>query len=166
MRTSEVIVGFLDGIGIPVRSGPVTGPTAVPGITIADGGLVRDPDAASHDGDLLHEAGHLALLPPARRRTATGMLPDDVGAGFELGAICWSVAAARHLGLDLACVFHPDGYRGDGPWLVETYGAGTFPGLPLLVWAGLAWAPGTEPEGEAPFPAMRRWLRSDQPSSR
>ena len=164
MHPSEVILAFLDDIGIPVQRGRITGPTAVPGITIADGGLLLDPDAAGHDGDLLHEAGHLALLPLARRRTVTGMLPDDVGAGYELGAICWSVAAARHLDLDLACVFHPDGYRGDSSWLIETYEAGTFPGLPLLLWAGLTWAPGAAPEGEAPFPAMRRWLHPDRPS--
>lgn len=156
----EVILAFLTDIGIPVRSGAITGPTAVPGIAIADGGLVLDPDATRHDGDLLHEAGHLALLPPARRATASGMLPDDIGAGYELGAICWSVAAAHHLGLDLACVFHPEGYRGDSSWLIETYGAGVHPGLPLLQWAGLAWAPGTEPDGATPFPAMRRWLRT------
>ncbi len=160
MGTSEVVIlAFLADIGIPVRHGPITGPTAVPGITIADGGLVRDPDATSHDGDLLHEAGHLALLPPDRRATATGMLPDDVGTGYELGAICWSIAAAHHLDLDPAVVFHSEGYRGDGAWLAEIYGAGTYPGLPLLQWADLAWAPGTEPDGEAPFPVMRRWLR-------
>lgn len=157
-----MIAGFLAEIGITVRLGEVTGPTAVPGIAIAGGGLVLDPDAPSHDGDLLHEAGHLALLPPSRRATVEGMLPADVGAGYELGAICWSVAAAHHLGLDLARVFHPDGYRGDSAWLVRTYGDGVFPGLPLLQWAGLAWAPGTEPAGEAPFPAMRQWLRTTE----
>lgn len=159
MGTTEAIVAFLDDIGIPVRTGPITGPTAVPGITIADGGLLRDPDVASHDGDLLHEAGHLALLPPTERATATGVLPAEAGA-LELGAICWSVAAAHHLGLDLACVFHADGYRGDSAWFIETYGSGAAPGLPLLEWTGLAWAPGTEPPGESPFPAMRRWLRA------
>lgn len=157
---SRLIVGFLREIGVPVRFGSVVGPTAVPGITIADGGLVVDPAGAHHPGDLLHEAGHLALLPPDRRATVSGTLPADAGAGLELGAICWSVAAAHHLGLDLAVVFHADGYRGDGAWLVETYGSGAAPGLPLLVWAGLAWAPGSEPPGEAPFPAVRRWLRA------
>lgn len=157
----DAIVAFLVEIGIPVRTAAVTGPTAVPGIAIADGGLVVDPDAPRHDGDLLHEAGHLALLPPSQRAVAGGVLPPEAG-GLELGAICWSVAAAHHLALDLDVVFHPEGYRGDSAWLVETYGAGTYPGLPLLVWAGLAWAPGTEPPGERPFPAMRRWLRASE----
>lgn len=157
-----MFVDFLTGIGIPVRVGSVAGRTAVPGIGIADGALVVDPASAHHEGDLLHEAGHLALLPPSQRAVAHGLLPADLGAGFELGAICWSVAAARHLDLDLAHVFHADGYRGDSTWLVETYDAGLAPGLPLLVWAGLAWAPGTAPAGEAPFPAMRQWLRETE----
>lgn len=156
------ITRFLDGIGIPVRTGPVEGPTAVPGIAIEAGGLVVDPAGPRHAGDLLHEAGHLALLPPSQRATASGLLPGDLGTGFELGAICWSVAAATHLGLDLADVFHPEGYRGDSAWLIETYGSGVHPGLPLLQWAGLTWAPGAEPDGEAPFPAMRRWLRATE----
>ncbi len=161
-EATALIVDLLVDIGIPVRSGPVTGPTAVPGIAIADGGLVVDPAGPGHDGDLLHEAGHLALLPPSQRAVASGLLPDGTGAGLELGAICWSVAAAHHLGLDLAVVFHADGYRGDSAWLVETYGSGAAPGLPLLVWAGLAWAPGTEPPGQAPFPVLRRWLRETE----
>lgn len=159
-----MIAGFLEGIGIPVRFAAVSGPTAVPGIAIVDGGLAVDPQAPSHDGDLLHEAGHLALLAPSQRAVATGVLPPEAG-GLELGAICWSVAAARHLGLDLAVVFHPDGYRGDSAWLVETYERGHAPGLPLLVWAGLTWEPGTEPPGEAAFPAMRRWLRTTELSA-
>jgi hypothetical protein len=161
-ESTPAIVDFLAGIGIPVRFGAVPGATAVPGIAIADGGLVLDVAVPSHDGDLLHEAGHLALLPPSRREATTGLLPADIGAGYELGAICWSVAAAWHLGLDLACVFHPDGYRDDGAWLIETFEQGVFPGLPLLQWAGLTWTPGTEPDGDAPFPAMRQWLRTTE----
>ena len=159
---TELIVRFLGDIGIPVRLGPVVGSSTLPGITIAAGGLVLDPVASYHDGDLLHEAGHLALLPPSERAVATGALDGGAGAGLELGAICWSVAAAHHLGLGLDVVFHPDGYRGESAWFIGTYGDGRLPGLPLLQWAGLAWAPGAEPEGELPFPAMRRWLRSTE----
>lgn len=158
----QVITGFLEGIGIPVRRGTVTDPTAVPGIAIVDGTVVLDPDTGRHEGDLLHEAGHLALLPPSQRATATGLLPADLGAGYELGAICWSVAAAWHLELDLAQVFHADGYCDDSAWLIETYEGGAYPGLPLLEWAGLTWSPARAPAGEEPFPAMRQWLRTTE----
>lgn len=159
---TRAIVGFLSSIGIPVRLASVREPTAVPGITIEHGGLVLDLGGGHHDGDLLHEAGHLALLPPSQRATAAGLLDADAGPATELGAICWSVAAARHLGLELDVVFHAEGYRGDSAWFIETFDGGHAPGLPVLQWAGLTWAPGQAPAGEQPFPAMRQWLRSTE----
>lgn len=160
--TTRAIIGFLATIGIAVRLGPVTGPTAVPGIAVDHGGLVLDPHAGHHDGDLLHEAGHLALLPPSQRAAAHGLLDADAGPATELGAICWSVAAARHLGLELAVVFHDDGYRGDSAWFIETFEGGYAPGLPMLQWAGLTWPPGQAPPGEDPYPAMRQWVRTTE----
>lgn len=158
--TDEVtsqILGFITEIGLSVHHRVVTVPGAVPGISLDHGALVVDPTTPFAPGDLLHEAGHLALLPPSMRATATGRL--EVGGGYELGAMCWSVAASRHLGLSLHVVFHESGYRGDSAHLVETYESGGTIGLPMLEWAGLSWAPGHEPAGEQPFPAMRRWLR-------
>lgn len=153
------VVAFVTRIGLGVRWAPVDGPTALPGITIAAGELVLDPDRRWYAGDVLHEAGHLALLPPEVRASASGRLDEATGRDLELGALCWSYAAAVHLGIDPAVVFHHDGYRGDADWLLGTFAGGHAPGLPLLEWAGLTWAPGREPDGEAPFPIMRRWLR-------
>lgn len=143
-----------------------------------DHDLDHDRGAAPHDatapwptaprrvrlfsGDLLHEAGHLALLTPSTRAVATGRLDAELGAGYELGAICWSVAAAWHLNLNLDVVFHDEGYRGEGGHLAEVYRSGAAPGLPLLEWAGLTWSPGREPPGEQPFPVMRQWLRTSE----
>lgn len=187
---STTILRFLADIGVPIIHRSVTTPAAVPGITIDHGVLVVDPHAlhgpdpdhdrgaASDDatatgsaaprrvrlfpGDLLHEAGHLALLTPSARAGADGRLDAELGAGYELGAICWSAAAAWHLGLDLEVVFHDRGYRGEGGHLADVYRSGAAPGLPLLEWAGLTWAPGREPPGEQPFPAMRQWLRTSE----
>jgi len=64
------------------------------------------------------------------------------GGGYELGAICGSVAAAWQLKLDLDVVFHDRGYRGEGDHLADVYRSGAAPGVPLLEWAGLTWAPG------------------------
>jgi hypothetical protein len=102
------------------------------------------------------------LLPPSVRRVADDRLDAQWGSGYELGAICWSFAAATHLGIPLDIVFHEHGYRGDGGWLIETFGGGTYPGVALLQWAGLTWAPGGEPDGAAPFPSMREWLRTTE----
>lgn len=158
----DTILVFLATIGLAVGRGDVDGPSAVPGITIVDGTLVLDRTRPFHPGDLLHEAGHLALLPPSQRALAQGVLPADVGAGYEVGAICWSVAAATNLGLGLAVVFHGDGYRDASEWMIETYAGPHAPGLPLLVWAGLTWAPGSAPAGERGYPHMRQWLRTSE----
>jgi hypothetical protein len=70
---------------------------------------------------------------------------------LEKAAVPWSYAAALAIGIDPALVFHAGGYRGKSEGLLRTFGFGVYPGLPLLVEAGLTTA-------EA-FPAMERWLR-------
>src|SRR5262245_35889645 len=106
----ERMISFLQGIGLSVRTGAVSGRSFLPGIAIEGGVLVIDQDRLRYPGDLLHEAGHLALLPPgARREIFVDLGPDG---GFEMGAIAWSYAAALHLGIDPAIIFHENGYRG------------------------------------------------------
>ena len=154
------IVAFLGAIDLPVRFGPLPVEGAVPGITIDHGALVVDRSEQSFTGDLLHEAGHLALLPPADRSRAHGRLDAEWGGGYELGAIGWSYAAAVHLDLPAEVVFHADGYRGESAWIVDTFASGCHLGVPLLQWAGLTWEVGHNPPGQPPYPAMRRWVRS------
>ena len=153
------IVTFLTEVGVPLERRPLHEDTALPGLTLDRGALVVDPAGPTHVGDLLHEAGHLALLPPTARARASGRLDDRWGTAMEPGAICWSVAAAWHLGLDLRVVLHDHGYRDAGARLATTFEMGVYPGLPLLVDADLAWMPRAAPPGEPAFPAMRRWLR-------
>jgi hypothetical protein len=75
-------------------------------------------------------------------------------------AIAWSYAAALHLGIDPAIVFHAGGYRGGSTALLENFGRGRYLALPTLQWLGLAYDKRRAAEaGVAPFPAMRRWLR-------
>jgi hypothetical protein len=145
------IIGFIRQIGLTVARGDVA-ESLLPGIAVRRGGLVVDEARLAHPGDLLHEAGHLALADPARR----AML-DDVGddAGEEMATLAWSYAAARHLGLDAAVVFHADGYRGGSEALIAAFEGGGGPGVPLLQWWGMT--PGRQ--GKPPFPHMLRWLR-------
>ncbi len=115
-----------------------------------------DEQRLAFPGDLLHEAGHIAVAPP-EQRAAPALSPEP---GDELATLAWSYAALRHLALDPGVVFHADGYKGGGPWLAETFGAGSYIGLPLLQLYGMtveekfAAARGVEP-----FPHMLRWVR-------
>ena len=142
------ITAFLSEIGIPVRAAPISQATILPGIYVESGGLVIDEAQLAYPGDLLHEAGHLAISPTDVRRTLTGDTGDD--GGEEMAAIAWSYAAALHLELDPSVVFHPAGYRGGAGNLLENFRCGNYIGVPLLRWAGLT---------DGRYPKMIRWLR-------
>lgn len=152
------IVPFLEDIGIPVAIEPVPGDSLLPGATVRGGTLVLDPDTLEWPGDLLHEAGHIAVSDPATRTAQAGVSPDP---GEELAAMAWSYAAAVALEIDPACVFHGGGYHGGGANYLESYlsGGGGI-GVPMLQYYGMS----AEPHQAAmlalpPFPAMARWLR-------
>jgi hypothetical protein len=159
----ELITGFLDDIGIAIRRRELGDECFLPGIRLAGGALEVDEAKLSYPGDLLHEAGHLAVVPVAVRRRLTGSL-DGLGldlAELEVAAIPWSYAAAVHLGLDPAVVFHEGGYRGRSAGLLATFAAGVAPGLHLLEAADLAAGPRRASAlGVPPYPHMLRWLRA------
>jgi hypothetical protein len=156
------VAGFLRGIGIPVAAGPVDDGAFLPGIHVVDGGLRVDEARLSWPGDLLHEAGHLAVAPPEARLAMSG---DVAAAGLdtaqlEIAVVPWSYAAALACGIDPALVFHAGGYRGKGEGLLRTFAAGVFPGVHLLEAAGMtATGPRAAALGVAPYPHMRCWLR-------
>ena len=65
---TNTIAMFLAEIGLTVRSGDICGQMFVPGIQINYGALLIDEAQLSYPGDILHEAGHLAVMPPDRRQ--------------------------------------------------------------------------------------------------
>ena len=153
----QQIVAFLQSIGLAVRFGPVPEGAFLPGLQLRGGAIVIDEARLRYPGDLLHEAGHLALLPPQERALVDGDTGES--GGLEMGAIAWSYAAALHLGINPAVVFHPDGYRGGSAALLENFAQGRYVGVPILEWLGLAVPPTRAKElGAEPYPAMSRWL--------
>lgn len=147
---------FLAEIGIPTQEVELTVDTFLPGILIENGGLLIDPAKLLYPGDILHEAGHLAVTPAAERPQLGGNVmagkPDQQGTdGEEIVAMLWSYAASEAIGLPPEIVFHPDGYRNASSWILDNFRQGIYPGLPLLVWMGLT--------TNEDFPRMTRWLR-------
>jgi hypothetical protein len=140
------IVAFLREIGLAVRTGTVTGETALPGIDIDCGALVIDERKMTYPGDLLHEAGHLAVTTPSRRAA----FHHDVGnePAEEMGAIAWSYAAAMHIGIAPQIVFHDAGYRGGSEAILSSFESEPPIGVPYLRWLGMTKA----------FPDMANWL--------
>lgn len=152
------IVAFLRSTGLEVRPAALTTPCFLPGIQIQAGGLLVDEARLLYPGDLLHEAGHLALKEPVKRAKAGVNAGKNLGE--EIGAICWSWAALTHLGLEPAVVFHPAGYKGASQSFIENFSEGRGPGVPLLQWMGLTLdEKNAREQGLPPFPHMLRWLR-------
>jgi hypothetical protein len=145
---TDQIADFLNGIGLPVAAGEIPDQTVLPGIHVAGGGLIVDEARLAYPGDLLHEAGHLAVTPAAQRNSLEGNTGDS--GGEDMAALAWSYAAAMHLGLAPEVVFHAAGYRGGSRAIIENFSEGRYVGVPVLKWIGLT--------GEA-YPEMIRWLR-------
>lgn len=155
---TERIAGFLREIGVEVRACELPEDGFLPGVRVERGGLLVDEARLISPGDLLHEAGHLAMMTAEDRAERAG----DVGAdlGEEIGAQAWSYAAAVHLDIDPAVVFHPQGYRGASASFLENFRERRFVGVPLLQWMGLTLDDKNAREQGLPaYPAMLKWLR-------
>lgn len=158
----QTLISFVESVGIPVRVEPLTEPTALPGITIDKGSLIVDTERLLYPGDILHEAGHIAVVPPEVRARMTGNIDpkEDLELAGEFMAIPWSYAACIHLGIDPHIVFHEHGYQGGGAQIVENYRNGGTMGLPMLQWVGMSYEPRKAKEsGVEAFPTMIRWMR-------
>ena len=161
-ETTARIVAFLRDIGIAVEAADLGEGTFLPGIAIERGGLLYDPQRLTWPGDLLHEGAHIAVAPPDARAHMTGevAVPGLDMDLLEKAAVPWSYAAALHIGIDPAIVFHEGGYRGKSEGLLRTFGFGVYPGANLLEAAGMTLSPPRAAEaGVPPFPHMLRWLR-------
>jgi hypothetical protein len=159
----DQIIDFLRSIGLTVRLAELPADTFLPGLQLEPNGLIVDPDRLLYPGDLLHEAGHLAVMFPAERASAPE-LGTKVGMdmGNEIAAQCWSYAACVHLGLPPEVVFHAAGYKGAASTLIHNYSTGSV-GVPLLQWMGLTFDADRAAESHTqPYPHMHRWLREQQ----
>lgn len=158
----ESIVTFLQEIGLSIREEALPEDTFLPGIRISRGTLVFDRERLTWPADLLHEAGHLATVPAARRGELDDCLAnlEEISELGEMEATAWSFAAATHLSLPLSALFHEGGYHGRSQSLILTYSAGVYPGVAGLEHAGMTATGRRAVElGARPFPHMSRWLR-------
>ncbi len=151
----ERITAFLHGIGLKVEFSPVPSTSLLPGLQMIRNGLRVDTETLLYPGDMLHEAGHLALMTEDRRYTDFPVANDPAE---EIGALAWSYAAAVHLGLPSEVVFHEHGYKGQSRALIAEFAKPRDQiGLPMLWWTGLT----TQqfPNKPSIYPRMLRWLR-------
>lgn len=151
---TDQILAFLSDKGIPYYLTPLRGSGFLPGIRIDQGILHIDKEQLSYPGDILHEAGHVAVISPSERKNLSDKITGSPAE--EMAAMAWSYAAAISLEIDPHIVFHADGYKGGGAHLAAQYSeeaTGTnscAPGVPMLQWFRM-----TET-----FPKMSQWLRT------
>lgn len=163
MDRDEIITrirAFLDRVGIAHRDRALDEATFLPGLRIERGEVLVDLARVTYPGDLLHEAGHVALATPSGRPSLS---QDVLGSrppaqSEEIGVLLWTYLAAREIGLPSDVVFHAGGYKGEATWLIAQYESGVWIGLPLLVWMGVAEA---DSSGGV---RVRSWLRTTEPS--
>jgi hypothetical protein len=150
-------VSFIKRIGIPVHSGTLDAYCFLPGISIVNGEIVVDSDKFKYPGDILHEAGHIAIVPAAERSSLTeeSIAKRDMREAEEMMAIAWSYAACLHLDIDARFVFHDHGYKDGGASIAENFKAGRYFGVPMLKWVGMC----GNPDEENGYPGMISWVR-------
>jgi len=156
------MVDFIREIGIEVVEKPLNEETFIPGIYIEKGKLLVDEEKLLYPGDLLHEAGHIAMVPSHLRYYATGNVGkiDEIGSSYEVEAIAWSWAAVVALGIDPEILFHNKGYKGGAQGLLFNFQMGVYIGIKGIEDAELAYTNNKAAElGIQPFPIMQKWLR-------
>ena len=153
------ITNFLQEIGIDVIETELDDNCFLPGLSLKATAVLVDRKRLKYPGDLLHEAGHIAVT-EAELRPLIGseQMPQEwPDGGNEMSTILWSYAAALHLQLPLDVVFHPNGYKGQSDWITEEFKKGNFIGIHLFEWMGFC-DQKSETEKQQ-FPHLKKWLR-------
>ncbi|MDX6612087.1 MAG: hypothetical protein QOD75_1273 [Blastocatellia bacterium] len=156
------IADFLNGIGIEVLSASFAEETFLPGIMVENGRLLVDESKLKFPGDMLHEAGHLAVAPRELRSSLSGEvnLKGEIMNAIESQAMAWSYAALLHLELKPKIVFHEGGYRGLSKRLLINFELGVYLGANGLEKAGMtATGEAAAALGMAPYRHMLKWVR-------
>lgn len=155
------ILGFLDETGIKYTCTTLDNKTFLPGLKLKKGVLQIDINKIKYPGDILHEAGHIAVCEPIFRAHLDGdVYKNGLAMGREHQALCgeeiaataWSVAAVKYLKLPLELIFHEKSYKGSARNLSDAFENDGLFGQPLLT----AWDMTCPKSG---FPVMQSWIR-------
>lgn len=169
-QAARRVIDFLTAIGLDLR--PVPGAEGfLKGITFEQGVLLYDPALAT-SSDLLHEAGHLAVI-PARFRHLAGRDLDETFAVMgealddlqidspemrailqsgEAEATAWSYAAGKAIGLKDQSIIDDGDFSGEGEMVRGMLSYGAHFGVHGLVHGGMC-------ASKRDYPRLTRWLQ-------
>lgn len=150
----ETCVTFLNSIGIKTVYGKIAHDSFLPGFLIDNGTLIIDTDNLQYPGDILHEAGHIAVVSckDRVRLSEKSIIKRKDREAEEVMAIAWSYAACMHLDIDPSFVFHKEGYRGGSSSIMESCSRNEYIGMLMLQGVGMA-------KDVMSDPTMVNWLR-------
>lgn len=170
--TLNRVATWLNSIGLVTKPGKRSDQSFMRGIWFDCGCIVYDPDEA-HPGDLLHEAGHLAIVPARFRHFVKGEIEESLASHYDdylkstvdcedatlqaiiqsgdAEAIAWSYAAS------LACCVDPwlcfvNGFDGEAESVFQAIKLGCHPGINGLRASGML-------TSVRDFPHLVRWLQ-------
>jgi hypothetical protein len=155
------VLNFLNKIGIQVVEKELDDTAFLPGLALGPNCIYIDFSKLLYPGDILHEAGHLAVATSeTRSQIGSESLQNWPTDGEEIAAILWSFAALTYLELPSDFVFHSNGYKNGAKWLIESFSNKNYVGLPLLEWMGLTLSDeNARLQNQKPFPHMQKWMR-------
>lgn len=154
-------ISFLHEIGIETRFEKLDDSCFLPGLSINNGMVLIDKELLKYPGDILHEAGHIAIVPSIERATLTAAALEkrEQRGAEEMMAIAWSYAACVHLELDPYVVFHDEGYQGGGSYIADNFSNKNYFGVPMLQWKGMTADEKRAKELQVtPYPFMLKWV--------
>jgi hypothetical protein len=164
MALLEQCVDFLNNVvGIETSFRTIGNKSFLPGLLISKGTIIIDKDALEHPGDILHEAGHIAIVPAFERLglSEKGIIKRKNRESEEIMAIAWSYAACIHLSIDPFFVFHEEGYRGGRDFITDSCRDKNYIGLDMLENIGMTVTEKRSKRSNQPsFPHMIKWLRA------
>jgi hypothetical protein len=164
MALLEQCVDFLNNIvGIETSFRKIGDKSFLPGLLINKGTIIIDKDALEQPGDILHEAGHIAIVPAFERHglSEKGIIKRKNREGEEIMAIAWSYAACLYLSIDPFFVFHEQGYRGGRDYITDSCRDKNYLGLDMLENVGMTLTEKKARRLNLPsYPHMTKWLRA------
>jgi len=158
------ITEFLESIDIKIQYQTLEADTFLPGLLIDKNCIYVDKDKLKNPGDILHEAGHIAVVPAEDRKhlSAERIVERENHQAEEMMAIAWSYAACKHLEIDPYYVFHEEGYNGGGNYIADQFNEGRYFGVPMLQYLGMTVDTKMAEKTDRPaYPVMIKWLRDN-----
>lgn len=179
---AERVVQFLLNVGLEVRLSP-SARGFIDGVAIVDGALLVDSRARA--SGLLHEAGHLAIIPNRFRSYLSGNISSGIKRIFsELDALqlspddhleralintgdpeatAWAWAVGKQLNIPEDLIIQDDEYEGGGEWVRSALAANCYIGINGLSHAGFC-VVRHNPYLPCPvYPDLAYWLQTDCP---